>query len=136
MNFNEYIDIPYLKSGTSKEGADCFGLLYIIYKDKLSIELPKLNRLGFDSKTWYKEKGKQIIENLGMWYRVNPPYQLYDGLIFSRYNGSRIADHIGMYIGNNKFIHVEEGSTSTVERLIGTSFEDRLYTVVRYKGAA
>jgi len=135
MNFAKYIDIPYMKSGVTKNGTDCFGLVYLIYKEELGIELPKLNHIGYDSKTWYKEKGKQITNNIDtLWYRVDAPYKVYDGLIFTRYNGSKIADHIGMYIGNNKFIHVEERSTSRVERLNGTPFEERLYAAVRYKG--
>jgi len=130
-NFKKYIGLKYKKSGLSIEGLDCFGLLHLIYKEMLGVELPKLNHLGYD-RNW---DGSQITENMyTYWYRVDPPYKMYDGLIFCRYTGSRIADHIGMYLGDNKLLHIEEGKTSEIARLMGTSFEDRLYAVMRLKG--
>ena len=129
-NFKKYIGIPYKKSGLSIEALDCFGLLRLIYKEMLGITLPKLNHIGYD-KNW---DGSQITENVDrFWRRVDPPYQLYDGLIFYKYNGSKIVNHIGCFISDNKLIHIEEGKTSEIARLIGTAFEDRLYTGVRLK---
>ncbi len=134
-NFNKYIGLPYRESGRSIEGVDCFGLIRLIYKEVREIELPGFEEVGYNNKTWHNSKGKDITDNIGSkLLRVNPPYGLYDGIIFYKYIGSRIADHIGMYLGNNKFIHIEENSTSMISRLESTPYEHRIYAALRYNG--
>lgn len=42
MNFNRFTDaaIPYVSHGRSYDGCDCWGLVYLFYRDELGITLP------------------------------------------------------------------------------------------------
>lgn len=47
---NEYIGIPYVGEGRSRDGLDCYGLVLLIYKDHFGIELPDWSGVHFDLK--------------------------------------------------------------------------------------
>jgi cell wall-associated NlpC family hydrolase len=130
IKFDKYIGIPYKYKGSDFSGCDCFGLISLIARNELGIILLKF---------WYKElwyeSGKDLIEegiskvNVT---RVVPPYKLYDALIF--YNNSRIvANHIGLFIRDDKFIHTYINNPSRIDRLEGY-WQSKLYGAVRYKG--
>ena len=64
INFSKYINLPYKNLGRSFDGVDCYGLIWLIYKGELGIELPDFTELCY-SQRWYKEKKDSIItENI------------------------------------------------------------------------
>ena len=133
MNFSKYINLPYRLKGRDFKGVDCFGIIWLIYKEELGITLPDFLNVDYDD-TWYKNGKNHILNEMGtfndkLWSRAEKPYQLFDGLIFYL-SSKKIANHCGMYIGDNKVIHVFEDSTSQVDR-VDSGFM-RLYGVIRY----
>ncbi|MFN7093761.1 MAG: C40 family peptidase [Burkholderiales bacterium] len=82
------IGIPYKWGGnTPKIGLDCSGFIKYIYKQTLGITLPRTSA---------------EMANLG---RNIPLNQLEPGdLLFFNTLGGRRISHMGMYLGNNKFI--------------------------------
>ncbi len=40
MDFSEYIGVPYVAGGRSKEGWDCYGLVKEFYRDNFFVDLP------------------------------------------------------------------------------------------------
>jgi len=128
MNFGKFIGIPYKHQGYSFSGCDCWGLLRLIYKECRDIELPTFTEY---LQQWYKQGENHIQDNIQnvRCAKVDPPYKLYDGILFYR---KTIVTHIGMYIGNNKFIHVLEKSDSRVDKIEGY-WKDRLYGSWRYE---
>jgi len=82
----QYLGIPYKYGGSGENGMDCSAFVQIVYK-KLCIYLPRTTRGQIN-------RGKPV--------RLS---QLKIGdLIFFEAHGRR-PSHVGMYIGNNKFIH-------------------------------
>jgi cell wall-associated NlpC family hydrolase len=82
----QYLGIPYKYGGTGKNGIDCSAFVQSVYR-KLRIHLPRTT------------KG-QI--NIGKPVRLS---KLKVGdLVFFKAHGKR-PSHVGIYIGNNKFIH-------------------------------
>ena len=132
VNFSEYIGIKYKHKGRSMGGADCYGLVVLIYSRKLGIELSDFLDVNYEQK-WYKDKKDHIVNNISeIWETVIEPYRVYDGLLFYNSPKKIVANHIGLYIGNDKFIHLEEDSTSMVSRL-DNYWTSRLYRALRYK---
>ena len=82
------IGIPYKRGGnTPSTGLDCSGFIRYVYKKSLGINLPRTS--GGMSKL-----GKNV-----------PLSQLKAGdLLFFSSSGDGRITHVGMYIGNNKFI--------------------------------
>lgn len=40
MNWDRYLGLPYVEKGRTMEGVDCYGLVYLIYKQEFGIVLP------------------------------------------------------------------------------------------------
>jgi len=133
MNFNKYIGIPYKTGGREINGADCFGLVKLIFKDLKGIDLPDFTDLVYDKDTW--DEDNHILHHINNFksgygfFTVDPPYQQFDCLIFAE---SRSADHIGVYIGDGKFLHTNEERSSMIGKL--DIWSRKLYTTLRFKG--
>ena len=105
--------VPYRRGGDSPEsGFDCSGLVAHVYKEAFGVQLPH-NALA------QSRIGKRIS-----------PSQLEVGdLVF--YNTERRPySHVGIFLGDNRFIHAPRpGSAVRVENMRGS------YWVRRYDGA-
>ena len=78
---------PYRWGGTSRRGVDCSGFTQLVYKAQ-GIYLPRNSR-------------QQV--QIGMPVSMNA-LQFGDLIFFSKYFNDYIT-HVGIYIGNNKFVH-------------------------------
>lgn len=81
-----YKGVPYKYGGTDKRGFDCSGFVGKVYKDALKTQIPRTVK---EIATMGKKVSKQ---------RLKP-----GDLVFFR--PSRKYRHIGIYIGNNLFMH-------------------------------
>lgn len=81
---------PYQWGGTSPyTGFDCSGLVYYAYKDVVKIAIPRTaNEMYHLRDAAPINKGELEIGDL----------------VFFRINGRGTADHVGVYLGNGKFI--------------------------------
>lgn len=80
------IGVPYRYGGNSPSGFDCSGLVYYVY-GKLGVDLPRKSRE-------MASVGQQV-----------PVHALLPGdLVFFRVNKPGVS-HVGIYIGNDKFVH-------------------------------
>jgi len=126
---NKYIGLPYKNLGRDFSGVDCYGLFWLIYKEKRGILLPDFTELLYDKK-WYKTEN-HIVDNIDeLWTKVSM-YKKYDAILF--FNSGNVANHIGTYIDDDKFIHITENSTSMISRLDGY-WSSKIYEVIRYNG--
>ncbi len=96
------IGTPYCYGGIDKNCTDCSGFVKQIY-EMAGINLPRTAALQFDY-------GKEISDN-----ETGP-----GDLVFFKRNNK--IGHVGIYIGNNKFIHA-----STNKGVILQSLEDDYY---------
>lgn len=103
--------VPYKASGTSKNGFDCSGFTSYVF-ESLGVKLPH------SSAAQYKIGQKVARKDL------QP-----GDLVFFNTNGHSIS-HVGIYIGNNTFVHSETG-----RGVVKTSLSDPYYWKKRYVGA-
>jgi cell wall-associated NlpC family hydrolase len=91
---------PYRWGGESENGFDCSGLVGYVFKTALGIDLPRVSREMARS----GEKVERDALSAG------------DLVFFSR-RGRRV-DHVGIYMGNGKFVHAPRtGKDVMVSRL-------------------
>jgi cell wall-associated NlpC family hydrolase len=86
----KYIGTPHCMGGTTKKCLDCSGLTYISFA-KIKIEIPRNSQ----EQARY---GRIIFDRNDL--------KKGDLVFFTRsYNTSDYITHVGIYLGNNKFIH-------------------------------
>lgn len=137
MNFEKYINIPYKHLGRDFSGVDCWGLVYLVYKEEKSISIPDLSELHYTSglegdspnfiPTILDKYNDKIIQE------VKEPTRLLDIILFYGGCGNySVANHVGLFIGDDKFLHATDTSTSRVNKLQGYHSK-KIYKVLRYK---
>lgn len=110
-NVDEWYGVRYRTGGNTKSGVDCSGFTVAVYLAAYSIALPRVSR---DQ------------------YRISRKIsttELQEGdLVFFNTRGNGVS-HVGVYLGNNKFIHASVSRGVMVNGL----FEP--YYIKRYIGA-
>jgi probable lipoprotein NlpC len=107
----ELYGVPYKASGTTKKGFDCSGFTSYVFQS-LGVELPHSSAAQYKLGTTVARKDLQVGD-----------------LVFFRTNG-RSVSHVGIYIGNNTFVHSESG-----RGVVKTKLTDPYYWSKRYVGA-
>ncbi|MFN2267273.1 MAG: NlpC/P60 family protein, partial [Desulfonatronovibrio sp.] len=104
-----FIGIPYRWGGESeRSGFDCSGLTMVVYRQN-GLNLPRVSRNQYQA-------GRKI--NLGSIQQGD--------LIFFATGGSRQVSHVGIYIGDGKFIHAPAtGKNVTIEHINHPYFRTR-----------
>lgn len=110
-NVDEWYGVRYRTGGNTKTGVDCSGFTVAVYAAVYGISLPRV------SKEQYRTSRKISTT------------ELQEGdLVFFNTNGSGVS-HVGVYLGNNKFIH------ASVSRGVMVSGLFEPYYLKRYYGA-
>lgn len=92
----KYIGVKYQWGGTTTSGFDCSGYTQFVFAQH-DIVLPRVSRDQYTT-------GKVIALN-----------SLQQGdLLFFSLDGDKIVDHVGIYIGNNQFIHASSSKGVTI----------------------
>lgn len=123
----KYLGVPYRHLGRDLTGTDCYGLVVLIYKD-LGIELPDYEYTA----KWYQEGRDYYIEHYHELWKKVPELVLFDCILFK--NTSNVVNHIGLYLGENKFIHCYEDASVEVSDITGRFWNRQKYGYFRYKG--
>ncbi len=101
-----FLGVPYRRGGTSPRGFDCSGLVYYLHKN-VGVSLPRTAHDQYLSSTPIAKSDLRAGD-----------------LVFFRTNrGTRRITHVGVYIGDDKFIH----SRSPGKRVTITSLSNSYY---------
>jgi cell wall-associated NlpC family hydrolase len=109
----EFVGVPYRRGGNTVEsGLDCSGFTRLVFLDSNGIDLPRT-----------------AAEQAGMGTKVSSEELKPGDLVF--FNTMRRAySHVGIYLGNNQFVHAPKpGAEIRVENM------QQSYWVNRYNGA-
>jgi probable lipoprotein NlpC len=101
---NDYIGIPWREFGRTRDGADCWGLACIIYREELGISLP--DYLGYGSIEEHGEIAALVDGAVSspLWLPVEGPAVACDIAVFRR---GYLATHVGIIIHHGVMIHME-----------------------------
>lgn len=96
---DQWIGTPYLNGGTTHMGIDCSAFSQSLYREVNHILLPRTSLLQSNN---INEKDKSgLVEG--------------DLVFFS--SGHNQIDHVGVYLGNNKFVHASTSKGVTISDL-------------------
>ena len=98
----------YKLGGLSKQGVDCSGMVYLTFKEKLGIELPRSTKL--QSKVGREIKRKDLRAG---------------DLVFFK-TGVKVR-HVGIYIEDGKFFHASTSKGVIISDLNGYYWKDKYW---------
>ena len=126
MKYDKYIGLPYKEKGRDVTGVDCWGLVCLYYREELGIELPSYQE-EYDS-----PDDPNVIRAISLykdsWELTTTPSEG-NVVIFNILGEPR---HIGIYLGNNKFLHSREGSDSVIDSIASPRWASRLEGTYKY----
>lgn len=96
--YNQWQGVPYRLGGTNKSGIDCSAFVQIAYRDAWKLPLPRTTT-----------SQSKIGEN------INYNKAKYGDLVFFR--TSRTTKHVGVYLGNLRFMHASTSKGVIISRL-------------------
>jgi cell wall-associated NlpC family hydrolase len=109
-----YIGTPYRSGGTTRQGVDCSGLVLAIYR-KFNIHLP---RTSFNQSRFGQSIPRSSLQPAD--------------LVFFRTTRREVASHVGIYIGQGRFIHASNRNRKVqVDNLDDDYFADRFVAARR-----
>lgn len=94
--------------GLNKKGIDCSGLVYITYRDKFGIKIPRTTRL-------LAKFGTKVKKN-----RLQP-----GDLVFFKIGFK--GRHVGIYMENNKFMHTSKQKGVMISKLDDYYWKDKYW---------
>lgn len=119
-----FVGIPFADGEQSFNGANCYGLVRLFYKEHLGIEIPELTVQSDHSNRVWATYLREISEN---WDRVDEP-ELYDVVAMAQdIAHPRIVQHVGIYLGDGKVLHTLTKIDSHVVSLESIKYSVRGY---------
>ncbi len=130
----KYTRIPFKSHGRDFRGCDCGGLVWLVYKNELGIELPDWREIY---------SGTQVEDSLELEEAVSTmlgengiEVELKDvrpfDVISFRVCG-QASTHVGLAISNSKFIHIMQGlSNVETERFDSIKWQRRITGCFRH----
>lgn len=109
---NKYIGVPYLWGGQDPNAFDCSGLVQWTLKKSIGIDIPRTTNEQF---LLWRELISNKIENA----------KKGDLLYFKTY-GSNPVSHVGIYVGDNTFIHSPKTNDYVKKTKISGYWNDKL----------
>lgn len=119
-----FIGVPFADKEPSFDGANCYGLVRLFYREHLGIDIPDLRVHSDHSNRVWATYLKEISER---WDRVEEP-QFGDVVAMAQdISHPRIVQHVGVYIGDGKVLHTLNKINSHI-----VSLESVAYSVKGY----
>jgi lipoprotein Spr len=110
-----WLGVPYRYGGSDYNGVDCSGFVQLIYKETFDISLPRTTDAMFSEGDYVRS----ARFNCG-------------DLLFFRDVRGRGVDHVGIYIGDNRFIHASTTQGVTISNLDNSYYREHFVAARRY----
>lgn len=126
---NDYICVPFEEKGRERSGVDCWGLVRLIYKEKLGIELPSLL---FYKNTTDRPTIKKIYEEESGSHWKQIPFgeeKEYDVIVL-RMMGFPM--HVGIVLQGGFMIHCLKGSGTVIVNYLDKQWIKRIVGFYRH----
>ncbi len=113
---DDWYGTPHKMGGMSKKGVDCSGFVIIAYREIFEREF----------------EGRRAEDLFAEMEAIELSELKYGDLVFFKVKGRRI-DHVGIYLGDLKFVHTSSSRGVMVSALSNSYWQKRFFRGGRYK---
>lgn len=126
MDFQKYIGLTYKEKGRTLPELDCYGLVRLIYKQELNIDLPSFE----DSYEISEEARLQelLAQQKEGWEQTAEP--IAGDIVLFRIMG--YESHVGVMVSADEFIHIRKNVNSVKESIHNAMWKKRVVGFYRY----
>lgn len=103
IDYNDYIGIPWVCGQASLDGADCWGLVSMIYLDLFNIRLAHFDLTEIDNPKKTTSKIEFVRDCSEQWEKTSTPNEGNVVMMISR--KTLRPEHVGVYIGKGRILH-------------------------------
>lgn len=112
MDVNDLIGKPFASDGYGPDAYSCYGLVWEVYR-RYGIDIPQTNI----SVTACREaSNREILEHAARYWRAIEKPEVPCAVLISSTN-PEYANHIGVYIGRGRLLHITIHRAVVVDRL-------------------
>ena len=130
-----YIGIPYVDGGRGHDGCDCWGLVWLVYREQFEVDLPSY-RGTYVSAADKADVARLLDGGRSGWRAVSLDQVECGDVALLRYSDGTPA-HVGVMLDQRRMLHVHEGIDTTIahlDRRTPVRWRDRLDMIGRYLG--
>jgi cell wall-associated NlpC family hydrolase len=132
LDVDKYIGLPFVDGGRDLDGLDCWGLVSLIYKDVLDLEIPnyEISALDTDKVCEAMSWGR---DNDGWMEVAKGEYRPGDLVALAMHlKYPDMINHVGVYVGGGSFIHTQQKTGAIISPMYHILYEKRVKGVYRY----
>lgn len=118
----DYIGIPFLPHGRTREGCDCYGLVRLVLAEQFGKNLPAF-AAGYDLGDRVVE-ARLIDQGLPLVGATKVDLPDPGDIVLMAFVG--IASHVGIYLGDGQVLHVAEGRDSILQAVSSPFLRSRI----------
>ena len=123
MTFDRFVGIPYVDRGRDYDGVDCWGLVWLVYRDQVGIEIPSYADDYEDSQI-RAECADRIAAGIRHWRERAPGAEQPGDAVLIR-SGRHIC-HVGVLTDTGGILHCEEGTDTIISDRAAPTIRNRI----------
>lgn len=127
--YTKYMSVPFVEKGRSMDGADCWGLACLIYKNELGIILP--DYLDVYENTNERDVLAKVIGSEREAHWINPVEPKEFDLVVLNMRG--VPMHIGVVTKPNHMVHCAKDVNTTHEHYGTSRWKHKVMGFGRYE---
>lgn len=125
---SDYIGIPFAALGRTRDGLDCYGLVWLVLRERFGISAPSYAE-SYANPNDLREIGALIRGEIVSRWRMEPHPSIGDVINF---NVAGMPCHVGIIVAPRWFLHVIRGADSCVEQWTSPKWGRRVEGFYRY----
>lgn len=104
-----WLGTPYKYGGNTKSGTDCSGFIMSVYK--------KVNNINLNRSAYDQMQNTRLLDKNAMQF---------GDLVFFKIDFKKVS-HVGLYLGDNKFVHASTKRGVVINDLNETYYKERFF---------
>ena len=127
VDFNDIIGKPFHEDGYGPDNYSCYGLAVEVFK-RFGIDIPRTNISVCACK---QASQKEIRDNLIKYWQWIDRLKVPVGIVIKS-TSPEFANHLGVYIGRGRMIHVTQNRNVVIDRI--SNWKNKIIGYYKYVG--